>query len=82
MKVLVTGAAGFIGAQLGKQLLERGESVVGIDNLNNYYDVNLKLWRLEKLKKHSNFIFYKISRAAFCLNNRNLHRIIRSGSLP
>ncbi|HDK25697.1 MAG TPA: NAD-dependent epimerase/dehydratase family protein, partial [Candidatus Atribacteria bacterium] len=60
-KVLVTGAAGFIGARVSEMLLEEGYQVIGVDNLNDYYDVNLKLWRLEKLKKNSNFIFYKIS---------------------
>ncbi len=60
-KVLVTGTAGFIGARVSELLLKEGHQVIGVDNLNNYYDVNLKLWRLEKLKKHSNFIFHKIS---------------------
>ena len=46
MKILVTGAAGFIGAFVCKVLLDRGHQVVGIDNLNNYYDVNLKYGRL------------------------------------
>jgi len=60
-KILVTGSAGFIGARVSEMLLNEGYQVIGVDNLNDYYDVNLKLWRLEKLKKHSNFIFYKIS---------------------
>jgi len=60
-KVLVTGSAGFIGARVSEMLLEEGYQVVGLDDLNDYYDVNLKFWRLEKLKKHSNFIFYKFS---------------------
>jgi nucleoside-diphosphate-sugar epimerase len=60
-KILVTGSAGFIGARVSEMLLKEGYQVIGVDNLNDYYDVNLKLWRLEKLKKHSNFIFYKIS---------------------
>jgi UDP-glucuronate 4-epimerase len=46
MKILVTGSAGFIGFHLTKKLLERGDEVVGIDNINNYYDVNLKYARL------------------------------------
>ena len=49
-KILVTGAAGFIGFHSSLRLLERGDEVVGLDNLNDYYDVNLKLARLERLK--------------------------------
>ena len=58
--VLVTGAAGFIGFHLCKRLLERGEEVIGIDNLNNYYDVNLKLARLKQIEGHNNFQFIKL----------------------
>ena len=53
MIILVTGAAGFIGFHLTKKLIESGESVIGIDNLNNYYDPNLKIARLNFLKKIS-----------------------------
>ena len=49
MKILVTGAAGFIGFHLSRRLLDRGETVVGIDNMNDYYDVNLKYSRLEEI---------------------------------
>jgi len=52
MKVLVTGTAGFIGNHLTLRLLERGDEVIGIDNLNDYYDVNLKLARLDRIKDH------------------------------
>ena len=51
MKILVTGSAGFIGMHVAQRLLARGDQVVGIDNLNDYYDVNLKLARLEQLRK-------------------------------
>ncbi len=63
MKVLVTGAAGFIGSHAAERLLVRGDTVVGLDNLNDYYDVNLKLARLERLKKHANFAFAKLDLA-------------------
>jgi len=55
MKVLVTGTAGFIGNHLAIKLLERGDEVIGVDNLNDYYDVNLKLARLDRMKDHANF---------------------------
>ncbi|MBL0166635.1 MAG: NAD-dependent epimerase [Propionivibrio sp.] len=60
MKILVTGAAGFIGLHVSRLLLERGDEVVGIDNLNDYYDPGLKLARLECLKKFPNFRFVRI----------------------
>jgi UDP-glucuronate 4-epimerase len=63
VKVLVTGAAGFIGSHAAERLLARGDSVVGLDNLNDYYDVNLKLARLERLKKHDRFSFVKLDLA-------------------
>ncbi len=59
-KYLVTGTAGFIASQVARQLLEQNHEVVGIDNLNNAYDVRLKYWRLDQLKKFSNFEFQKI----------------------
>ncbi len=55
MKILVTGTAGFIGNALAIRLLERGDEVIGIDNLNDYYDVTLKEARLERIKGHSSF---------------------------
>ncbi|MBU1162980.1 MAG: GDP-mannose 4,6-dehydratase, partial [Proteobacteria bacterium] len=59
-RVLVTGAAGFIGFHLSMRLLKNGCHVTGIDNLNHYYDVKLKEARLEKLTAFENFSFYKI----------------------
>ena len=55
MKILVTGSAGFIGAALSQRLLERGDQVVGFDNLNDYYDVNLKRARLARLQGYPGF---------------------------
>lgn len=60
MKVLVTGAAGFIGFHLSQRLLARGDIVVGIDNLNDYYDVSLKQARLAQLKENPDFTFFKL----------------------
>jgi len=60
MKILVTGCAGFIGWEVAKLLLEQEHEVVGIDNLNDYYDPRLKEWRLEDLNRHKNFTFYRI----------------------
>jgi UDP-glucuronate 4-epimerase len=62
-KILVTGAAGFIGFHLAKRLLEQGEDVVGLDNLNDYYDVNLKLARLKLLEQYPGFRFVRIDLA-------------------
>jgi UDP-glucuronate 4-epimerase len=59
MKVLVTGVAGFIGSQTAKALLDRGDEVIGVDNLSSYCDVNLKLARLSLLEGRSNFRFVK-----------------------
>ena len=53
MKILVTGCAGFIGYHVAARLIKHNYNVVGIDNLNNYYDKNLKLHRLRKLSKIS-----------------------------
>src|SRR6478609_781362 len=57
MKILVTGTAGFIGMHVARRLLERGDEVVGIDNLNDYYDVALKRSRLALLQERPKFRF-------------------------
>lgn len=59
-KILITGAAGFIGMHTAERLLARGDQVVGVDNLNDYYDVGLKKARLARLTQHGNFSFHKL----------------------
>jgi nucleoside-diphosphate-sugar epimerase len=59
-KIIVTGAAGFIGSKVSEKLLAENWEVIGIDNLNDYYDVRIKDWRLNRLKKNSHFQFYQI----------------------
>jgi UDP-glucuronate 4-epimerase len=61
MKIMVTGAAGFIGSNLALRLLERGDEVIGIDNLNDYYDVELKKARLERTKAYDGFTDLRVS---------------------
>lgn len=63
MRILVTGAAGFIGFYVARRLLERGDHVIGWDNLNNYYDVSLKEARLKRLNDYDKFKFLKIELA-------------------
>ena len=60
MSILITGAAGFIGSHVAHRLLARGDTVVGIDNLNTYYDVTLKEARLARLLEHPRFSFHKL----------------------
>jgi len=60
-KILITGAAGFIGFHLARKLCAEGHQVLGIDNMNDYYDVSLKQARLAELKKHNSFEFQKLS---------------------
>ena len=74
MNILVTGSAGFIGYKVSEKLLERGDQVVGIDNINDYYDPRLKEWRLRKLQKIENFIFFKED----ITNYETLERLFKS----
>ena len=80
MSILLTGAAGFIGFHVAKALLERGDRVVGVDNLNDYYDVQLKEARLALLGAYPAFVFAKLDVAdrdgVFALVGR--HRDLRS----
>ncbi len=63
VRIIVTGAAGFIGFHLAKRLLERGDTVIGVDNVNDYYDVKLKEDRLAQLAPHPAFTFHRIDLA-------------------
>jgi UDP-glucuronate 4-epimerase len=74
---LVTGAAGFIGFHVSRALLQRGDRVLGLDNLNDYYDVSLKEARLRLLQEHERFIFYKEDLA----NREGLTRVFRQNEI-
>ncbi len=74
--VMVTGAAGFIGYHLSLRLLEDGCRVVGVDNLNPYYDVNLKKARLKKLRRFDNFSFHELDLS----NGEELNKIFENAS--
>ena len=73
MKILVTGCAGFIGFHLSNYLLKQNLEVIGIDNLNEYYDVNLKKTRISLLKKFKNFKFNKFD----LIKKNRLNEIIK-----
>ena len=82
MSILITGVAGFIGSHVAHALLQRGESVIGLDSLNDYYDVSLKQARLARLDGQQNFSFHKINfadrlaLAEFIKQHQNIDRII------
>jgi UDP-glucuronate 4-epimerase len=82
MTILVTGSAGFIGYHVSKQLLDRGEEVIGVDNLNDYYDVSLKKARLHQLQQHPHFTFSAINIAdreaiqELCKKNPGIEKIV------
>ncbi|WP_413724580.1 NAD-dependent epimerase [Sodalis sp. RH16] len=85
MKFLVTGAAGFIGFHVSERLLADGHQVIGIDNLNNYYDVRLKQSRLERLKDKQSFSFFKLDLAdrqgmAELFDQQRFQRVIHLGA--
>ena len=71
MKVLLTGVAGFIGMHTAKRLLERGDEIIGVDNLNAYYSVDLKSARLRELERFPKFQFHKVE-LADCAQTQSL----------
>ena len=75
--ILITGAAGFIGFHLSQELLKQGYQVIGIDNLNSYYDISLKKSRLEQLKKYKIFRFYQVNIA----DRNNISQIFTQNKL-
>ena len=77
MKILVTGAAGFIGYHLIKKILNKNKKVIGIDNINSYYDTNLKKDRINYLKKYKKFSFYKIDLS----NYKKLNDIVKKNKI-
>ncbi|PCI50453.1 MAG: protein CapI [Alphaproteobacteria bacterium] len=85
MAIVVTGAAGFIGFNVSRLLLERGEEVIGIDNLNDYYDVNLKKARLAEIEDNPAFTFLKLDFSDFealktALDQHNINKVIHLGA--
>jgi UDP-glucuronate 4-epimerase len=85
MRILITGAAGFVGYHTAVALLQRGDEVVGLDNLNDYYDVNLKQARLDRLNAHDRFAFHKADLAdteavASIFRSAEPHRVIHLGA--
>jgi len=76
VRVLVTGAAGFIGWKVSEMLLEQGHTVVGVDNLNDAYDVRLKQWRLAQLEGKRGFEFHRLD---IC-DREALRRLFEQGS--
>ena len=85
MAIVVTGAAGFIGFNVSRLLLERGEEVIGIDNLNDYYDVNLKKSRLAEIENNPAFTFLKLDFSDFdalkaALDQHDVKKVIHLGA--
>lgn len=83
-RILLTGCAGFIGSFVARRLCEMGYQVLGVDDLNDYYDVNLKLWRLELLSEYKNFEFLKMDissrESVFSLKGQKFSAILNLGA--
>jgi UDP-glucuronate 4-epimerase len=80
--VLVSGCAGFIGSRVAQFLLAAGHTVVGIDNLNDAYDVRLKQWRLSQFENHRHFVFHKLDISDRQALDGLFSRLAASGALP
>ena len=74
MTILITGSAGFIGYHVSKKLLYKNYKIIGLDNINNYYDINLKKKRLINLKKNKNFLFNKIDLCNYSKLNNSIKK--------
>ncbi len=77
MNILITGVAGFIGYHIAKKILKNNNKVIGIDNINDYYDVNLKKNRIKELKKNKKFFFYKVD----IIQYKKLNSIIKNNQI-
>ena len=77
MSILVTGAAGFIGYHLTKKILNKNREVIGIDNINSYYDISLKKDRINNLKKNKKFSFYKVDLSSY----KKLNNIVKKNKI-
>ena len=77
MSILVTGAAGFIGYHLIEKILNKNKKVIGIDNINTYYDINLKKDRVKNLKKNKKFSFYKVDLS----NYKKINNIVKKNNI-
>src|SRR5438034_5833104 len=85
--ILVTGAAGFIGYHVARRLLERGDQVLGLDNLNDYYDVRLKEARLTQLSSFERFQFHRMDLAdragmSALFADRSIRRVVHMAAWP
>ena len=82
MSILVTGSAGFIGFEVCRQLLEAGETVVGVDNLNDAYDPKIKQWRLESTSQHPAYEFHQLDLSDYSSLEKLFQKFSTEGSRP
>jgi len=82
VSILVTGSAGFIGFEVCRQLLQAGETVVGVDNLNDAYDPKIKLWRLERTSLHPSYEFHQLDLSDYSSLEKLFQKFSTEGSRP